>query len=275
MKKTLGRGLQALIDDGIIEQDRIISIPLEDIKPSEHQSRVVFEEEKIEELARSIEENGLISPIIVKEEGEGYRLIAGERRYLAVKLLGREEIEAIVKNVKELEAAKMTLIENIQREDLNPIEEARGYRLLMDNYNLTQNDIASSIGKSRSHIANLLRLLNLPEETIEYLSDGSLSLGHGKILAGLNDDSRINQFARLCKSKGLTVKELNKEIEDLKPRKPKPQRSNIYMDDQIKTLEEYFGTKVDYTGSEQRGKLLIEYYSNEDLQRIIQMITEG
>lgn len=282
MKKGLGRGLSALIDEGITNDlQRIVSIPLDQIHPSENQPRTVFEEEKIRELAKSIDENGLISPIIVQEDNGGYKIIAGERRFLAFKYLERREIDAIIKNVEEFEAARMTLIENVQRENLNPLEEAEAYKLLMENYNLTQEQISESIGKSRSHIANLLRILNLPDETKELISDGSLTLGHGKVLAGIKDKDEINRYSKLVKEKNLSVKaltdEVNKDIlNTLKaPKKPKKKEKNIYMDEVIEDLEDYFGTKVGYVGNEKSGKIQIEYYSMEDLTRIIKLIKEA
>lgn len=280
-KQALGRGLSALIDEGMTNDfQRVVSIPLEKIKPSSHQPRTVFEEEKIKELANSIEENGLISPIIVQEEEDGFRIIAGERRFKAFKSLQRKEIDAIIRNVEELDAARMTLIENVQRENLNPLEEAKAYQLLMKNFNLTQEEIAEQIGKSRSHIANLLRLLNLPETAQTMISKGTLSLGHGKILAGLKNEEEINKYAKLAEEKNLSVKELSGQIAEnkldtLKQKEKKKPVKNIYMDDLMQKLEDHFGTKVGYSGTEKSGKIYIEYYSMEDLSGIINRIMEG
>ncbi|NLM06062.1 MAG: ParB/RepB/Spo0J family partition protein [Tissierellia bacterium] len=276
-RKGLGRGLGALIDDVMDEEfDSIQLVDMDKIIPNEDQPRKDFNKESIEELANSIEENGLISPIILKKDGIKFSIVAGERRYRACKLLGLDKIEAIVKDLEELEAKKLAIIENVQREDLNPMEEAMAYKLIIDEYSMTQEELAKGLGKSRSHVANMLRLTGLPEEVKEAIRDGNISVGHAKVLAGVKADTDKLEFARQVEREKLSVKDLEAAI-SVKKSKPleRPKPVNYYLNDIEGQLTEELGVKVEIKGSESKGKLSIDYYSKEDLEAIIEILRRG
>ena len=228
-KRGLGKGLSALISDEVdidhsnIHKESIRSIDINLIVPNENQPRQEFDKEALEELASSIEINGLIQPIIVRKNKDKYEIIAGERRWRASKLTGLKEIPCILKDVDEDVAAKFALIENIQREDLSPIEEALAYKKLMSNFNLTQDEVASQVGKSRSYISNTIRLLNLDKEIIDYITKGDLTAGHGKVLLGIKDKNEQLATAKKIINNNLNVRDTESIVKEKgKPRK-KPQ----------------------------------------------------
>lgn len=282
IKKGLGKGLGALIDE--INSDTVQSIYIDKIIPNSQQPRKYFDEEALDELSESIKENGLIQPIIVKRDGDNYIIVAGERRYRAVKKLGMNEIDCIVRDFDEIEASKIAIIENIQREDLNPMEEARAYKTIIDEYSMTQDDVAKAVGKSRSHVANLLRLLSLPETVQDSIESGAISRGHGKILAGITDEKTQKDMAKKVEDSKLTVRELEffmtnnnipTKINNVKSKKDKKPPQNHFLKDIENKLTEELGTKVVLQGSEETGKLTIDYYSKEDLEGIIQLLYGG
>lgn len=276
-RKGLGKGLGALIDD-ILEEDfdSIQLVEMDKIIPNDSQPRKDFNKESIEELARSIEENGLISPIILKKDGSKYVIVAGERRYRACKSLGLEKIEAIVRDLEELEAKKLAIIENVQREDLNPLEEAMAYKMIIDEYSMTQEELAKSVGKSRSHIANMLRLTGLPEEVKESIRDGNISTGHAKVLAGVKDDEDKKEFARQVEREKLTVKDLEAAVSSKRERLEEKAKSvNYFLSDIEGQLTDELGVKVEIKGSEEMGRVSIDYYSKEDLEGIIELLIRG
>ncbi len=214
MHSKIGRGLEDLLLENNINVDEILdgevisNICLTEIKPNPYQPRKIFNEEKIDELAASISKNGVFQPIIVKKVNDYYIIVSGERRYRACKKLGLEKIPAIVRNYDESKVAEIALVENLQREDLTPMEEAEAYAHIMKSLGMTQNDLAIKIGKSRSHITNMLGLLNLPDEVARLVSDGTISMGHARTLSKLEDPKRIIELANRIVKKSLTVREI-------------------------------------------------------------------
>lgn len=276
MKKGgLGRGLNNFLKDTdevakILNEESktgVTKIPISKIKPNEKQARKLFNEEKLKELAESIAEFGIIQPLILKENGEKYQIIAGERRYRAAKLAGLEEVPAIIKNITEEEADKISLIENVQRVDLNPIEEALGYKSVMKEYNITQEELSDAIGKSRQYIGNTVRLLKLEPRVIEFLQKGLLSPSHGKLLLTIKDPKQQYREAKRIVKLGNTVKETT-----LLFSRPPEKTKNIFLDDARRSLEDALGTKVEFKGKGKNKKIVIEYYSEEDLERICEKI---
>lgn len=291
MKKMggLGKGLGALIPDEkkapVIEENNPLSrnIVLNLIKPNPDQPRKSFDYEKIEELAISIKENGIIQPLILKKShNDTYIIVAGERRWRAAKSIGLKEVPGVVlEDVKDDEILKMSLIENIQREDLNPIEEAMAYDKLMNDLKITQQQLSESMGKSRTAIANCLRLLHLEKSVQEYLVDGVISEGHGRALLGLSEKTLQEDIAKKIIDENLSVRQTemlvkhinekqnlikNKELDSSKKISP-------FIRDIEQRLENYFGTKVKVNSkNKNKGKIQIEYYSEDDLQRIIDML---
>ena len=276
-KRQLGRGFDALFipTESLEPQegDGIRQIKISLVEPRPDQPRKVFDREQLQELADSIAEHGVIQPIIVVNGENGYyRIIAGERRWRASKIAGLTELPAIVRDYSELQAAEIALIENLQREDLNPIEEALGYRHLMDRFGLTQDKISERVGKSRSNVANMLRLLNLDPEIQSLLQSGKLSTGHARALLAVPEKELRLEIAERIQSEGLTVRQVE-ELAKKKPataKKPRAKAGRQYMDLE-KDLSGKYGTKVLIKGGE-KGKIEIEFYSMEDLIRIVDLL---
>ena len=281
-KKGLGKGLGALLTDEnpSIESDSITELKIVDIEPNHNQPRKFFDEENLVELADSIKQNGVITPILVCEAENGYySIIAGERRWRASKLAGLKTIPAIIKKYDEVKLFEISLIENLQRQDLNPVEEAFGYRKLIDEYSLTQEDVANRVSKSRSSVANALRLLNLPKKVLNALEDGNISVGHAKVLLSIqNEDVQINLCKLICEN-NLSVRELEAEIKKLskKPKKEQKLDLNVKLafDTIEKELSDVLGTKVKIANKNNKGKIQIEYYSAGDLERILKIISKS
>ncbi|MBU5428392.1 ParB/RepB/Spo0J family partition protein [Tissierella pigra] len=281
-KRGLGKGLSALISDEVIIDNKkqhkeiIENIDIKLVNPNENQPRKEFGEEALLDLTNSIKIHGLIQPIIVRKVKDKYEIIAGERRWRASKAAGLKEIPCIIKDVDEEVSAKFALIENIQREDLNPIEEAIAYKQLMKKYHLTQEEVASQVGKSRSYIANTLRLLNLENKIIEHISKGELTSGHGKALLGIKDKKKQLLVAEEIIKNNLNVR----DVESIANKKKDFTRKSIISnkDPNIINLEEELmerlGTKVNLTEGDKKGKIEIEYYGYEDLERIIDILTK-
>jgi ParB family chromosome partitioning protein len=287
-KFGLGKGLGALIpeEEGAVEQNaskkysveaNMISINL--IKPNEGQPRKTFDEEKILQLSESIKEHGIIQPILLKKDGENYSIIAGERRWRAAKAAGLKEVPVIVMDIDEKSVLEVSLIENIQRQDLNPIEEAWAFRKLIDDFSFTQEELGKRIGKSRTALANTMRLLNLDPRVQEYLIDGVISEGHGRAILAVEDKDLQNRLAQKVIDDGLTVREIEKLIADIakdknNDEKPvKKAEANPYISEIKNRLEEKFDTKVLISNRNNKGKIEIEYYSNDDLQRIMDILS--
>ena len=280
-KKGLGKGLGALLTDekSSIESDSITEIKIIDIEPNKEQPRKAFDEEKLEELADSIRQNGVITPILVCEAANGYySIIAGERRWRAAKKAGLKEIPAIIKKLDDIKLYELSLIENLQREDLNPVEEAFGYKKLMDDYTLTQEEVSTKVSKSRSYVANAMRLLNLPEDVLKSLKEGEISVGHAKVLLSLKDDSEKSRFCELVIKNELSVRDLEAQIKKYyKPAKEEKKDLNMKLayekiENNVAAL---LGTKVKIVDKNNKGKIQIEYYSAGDLERIVKIISGG
>ncbi len=294
VQRGLGRGLGALLGDDVVEQpkaapepepkqeevrDAVRMLPIRLIDPNRDQPRRTFDEDALRDLAASIESVGVIQPIIVAESGERYSIIAGERRYRASRMAGLEEIPAIVRNWDDQRRLEAALIENLQRDDLNPIEEALGVKRLMEESSLTQEKVAERLGKSRPAVANLLRLLTLEESVQQLLIEGKLSAGHARALVTV-DKKRQVQLANLTVQQGWSVRQLERICaQPVKQEEPKPVKVR---DQQFSRLEgmarELFGTRAKLDGTQDSGKLTLFYYSSDDLQRIwevLEMAGEG
>ena len=285
VKKTgLGKGLDALFsspliaevieeDEVKVEEEAIVKhLKINEIEPNKEQARKIFDEEAIEDLSNSIKEYGVIQPIIVSKKDNYYEIIAGERRWRASKKAGLEVIPAIVRDDNEQLNKEISLIENIQREDLNPIEKARGIKQLMDEYNLTQQKVAEKLGKSRSSIANTVRILNLDERVINLALEGKLTEGHCKSLMSIEDPEKQYEMALYLIDSGDSVREAEKKI---KVRKKVGKKNDRYIPiyrDIEDTFQGFFGTKVKLDAGEKKGKIIIQYSSNDDLERILGLL---
>lgn len=285
-KRGLGKGLSALIgdkpivdtllnDESIISHKEIRNIPIDIIIPKDGQPRKEFNEELLKELADSIAVHGVIQPIIVRKHEDKYEIIAGERRWRASKIAGLKEIPCIVRDIDMENAAKLALIENIQREDLNPIEEAMAYKRLMEEFDLKQEELGKALGKSRSYITNTIRLLNLDEKIIKYIYEGKLSSGHGKVLLGIKDKKEQLKVCQKIIDFDLNVRELESEVKKIKQKKKaKIRKANKepYLADIEENLMSTLGTRVNVVTGTKKGKIEIEYYGEDDLERIIDII---
>lgn len=278
-KYGLGKGLGALIPEEEIDIEKnnsITKISINLIKANEQQPRKYFDQQKISELSQSIKDHGIIQPLVLKQEGNKYIIIAGERRWRAAKLAGIQEIPAIIMDVSNREVMEISLIENIQRQDLNPIEEAKAFNRLIKEFNLTHEELSLKIGKSRTAITNTMRLLNLDDRVQQYLMESVISEGHGRALLAILDKDLQYKIAQKVIDEDLSVRVLEKYIKDILENKNKDEKKekviNPYYRDIEDKLEGFFGTKVNINSKKNKGKIEIEYYSEEDLQRILDMI---
>lgn len=278
-KAKLGRGLGSLFDTDTINEasDSVETLRITQIEPNKNQPRRRFDDEKINELADSIKEHGVIQPIIVVKNGDMYKIVAGERRWRAAKKAGLKEIPSVIRHYSEAQIAQIALIENLQRENLNPIEEAMGYQTLMDKYNMTQEAVSGTIGKSRSAVANSVRLLSLDEPIQQKLISGEITSGHARALLSVESPKIRIALLNSIIEKNLNVRQteaLAKQLQSSKPRK-KPalnEELKIQLGSIENSLSEHFGTKVKLIHDNKKGKIEIEYYGNEDLERILDII---
>lgn len=278
----LGRGLSALIPDISTEIDKkdIITIDLKNIYPNQDQPRRVFDEEKIKILSESIKNYGVLQPIVLKPDDKGkYMIIAGERRYRASKLARKSDIPAVIKDIPMKDIMEIALIENLQREELNPIEEALAYRSLIKNYEVTQEEISEAVGKSRPHITNTLRLLNLPQKIMDMIDQGQITAGHGKALLRVNDENIQLELANKVIAEELSVRAteaLAKKIceDNIKEVPKKSKEKDVFIVDVEEKLRNIFGTKVNISKGKKKGKIEIEYYNEDDLNNIVSMLLE-
>ncbi len=271
MKKALGKGLDALIPK---KEDTLIEIEIERILPGTSQPRTGFNEGSLKELAQSIKEKGIIQPIVVSRVGDGtFRIIAGERRWKAAKIAGLEKIPAVIKDVSPREAVEIALIENIQREDLDPVETASAFERLLREFDITQEELSKRVGKDRATIANYLRILKLPEEAREYLKNGSLTVGHAKAILSIEDPQRQLEAAKVVIKKSLSVRQTEKLVKRMS--KPQTVKANTEIPE-IKDLEDKLiselGAKVKILHKGKKGKLEIFYNSLDELDGILQRI---
>ena len=274
--KGLGKGLSALFGEDPADTRPVTGLKVRDIEPSPNQPRHVFDEQALNELADSIRQNGVITPITVRRDGDIYRIIAGERRWRASRLAGLDEIPAHILDVDEATAYALALIENLQREDLDPIEEAEGYRTLMEQYDMTQEQAAERVGKSRPAVANPLRLLNLPAPLRDKVSRGQLSAGHGRALLSLGDPEQMEKAAEKVVAQGMSVRETEKLTQKLqKPKKAGSRPSSddaMYIEDLQRRLSAQTGYKVTIQHGPKKGRLSIEYYGNDGLEALCQAL---
>lgn len=280
MKKGLGRGLDALLGDYTQPTpEGVQQVDIRRIDTNAGQPRKDFDQEKLQELADSIRQHGVVQPILLRQNGERYVIVAGERRFRAARLAGLEKVPAIVKDLDEAQVMEVALIENLQREDLNPIEEAAAIRFLMQQHDLTQEEVSKRLSKSRPAIANSLRLLTLPEPVQAYLRNGKLQAGHARALAGLQDPEAQAVLADKIVGEGLSVRaaeSLAREQGQNPPRQKKePPATDPDLAAAEASLREWLGTKVSIQGSSQRGRIVIEYYNAELLQGIYDLLRGG
>ena len=274
MHKALGRGLEALIPKAQMKE-AITTIQLKDVQPNKYQARKVFDNDRLNELAASIKKQGMVQPVLVSSSGSKYKLVAGERRYRAAKIAGLKSIPAIVRDVTDEEMFEISLIENLQRENLNPLEEAEGYKGLMDRFKLTQEDISSRLHKSRPLIANTLRLLSLPTEVRDMLRKNMISSGHAKVILSLKTKSQQVRVAKNVITKKLSVRDterlaakISTDISKTAVKTRKKPEIAVVEDRLIKKL----GTKVKIADKGKKGRVIISYSSLEELNRIIHII---
>ena len=276
-KFGLGKGLGALIpeEEMIDDGSTVLKISMNLIKANKDQPRKSFDPEKISELAQSIKEHGVIQPILLNREDDTYIVIAGERRFRAAKSIGLTEIPAIIMNIENREVLEISLIENIQREDLNPIEEALAYKRLLVDFNLTQEEISKKVCKSRTAITNCMRLLNLDERVQDYIIDEVISEGHGRAILGITDNEIQYGIAQMVIDDSLSVRETERLVKNFgmdKKEKIVKNENSIYYKDIMNKLENRFGTKVSINSkNKSKGKIEIEYYSEEDFERILEV----
>ena len=279
-KKTgLGKGLDALftsniIDEEIKEGEKVLNLKIIDVEPNRDQPRKHFDEEALEELSESIKRYGLIQPIIVTKKDKYYEIIAGERRWRACKKAGLTEIPAIVREDDERKNKEIALIENIQREDLNAVEKATGIKLLMEEYNITQQQVAEMLGKSRSSIANTVRILNLDPRVLELAKEGKLTEGHCRALLAITDNDKQYNMALRMLERGASVNEIEKRVQSKKKQKNKSDKYEAIYRDIEDSFQSFFGTKVRLDAKKRSGKIIIQYSTNEDLERILELIKQ-
>jgi len=283
-KRGLGKGfgLSALIPDTIeeqIEQEKSLAqeIDINLVEPNRDQPRKDFDEEKLEALAQSIKEHGMVQPIVAVKENDYYRIVAGERRWRASKMLGLKTVPVIVKEYSILQAEEIALVENLQREDLNPVEEANGYRRLMDTYGLTQEEVAQKVGKSRSGIANSLRFLMMPLEMRRMLEKGEISPGHAKVLMSVADLKKMEELANRVKNEDLSVRQLESLAKESKPKKKKAPQVDRNIKSQLdksqKTLEEKYGVKVKLNYSDKfKGKVELGFKNYSQMVELLEKL---
>ena len=287
MKKTgLGKGLDALFSTGPLEEDKeeekvvekvdesekIHKIKITEIEPNKNQPRRTFNNESIEELSESIKRYGVIQPIIVTKKNNYYEVMAGERRWKASKKAGLTEMPCIIRESEEKENKEIALIENIQREDLNPIEKARSFRTLLDEYGLTQLELAQTLGISRSALANTVRLLNLDPRVIDMALEGKLTEGHCRSLVSIDDQNKQYEMAKQIIENGDSVREIERKVKNKKQGKEKSEKYEAIYKDIEDRFQGFFGTKVKLDAGKKKGKIIIEYVSNEDLERILELL---
>lgn len=275
-RPALGKGLGALIPD--VKAQGVTEIDINNIQPSEYQPRKMFDKDQLEELSLSIKSKGVLQPVIVRRADDGtYRLIAGERRWRAARMAGLKKIPVIVRDVTEAERVELALIENLQREDLNPIETAEACQRLIKEFHLTQEDLSQVLGKQRSSIANYLRLLKLPFDLKDWISKGYLSMGHAKALLTLEKPRDQIEAGRRIIKKGLSVRQAETLVQRMLRRKPAilKKKKDPHIFDLEDRLKRFLGTKVKIYKGKKGGRIEIEYYSEDDLIRIIEVIKKG
>lgn len=275
--KSLGMGMEALFTENDSEEKPHKTIRLTEIYPNKEQPRTDFDDEALSTLAESIKQHGVLQPLLVRPmESGGYQIVAGERRWRAARMAGLEEVPVFIRKLSDQQTMELALVENLQRENLNPVEEALGYKELMETYGYTQEQVARIVGKSRPAVANSLRILGLDSITLKMVRDGEISIGHAKILAGVEDSAKRAELAQKVKRDLLTVRNLEELVKvELSPKKPKiAPKKDVYLKEIELSLAETTGRKVTVNGKNGKGKLEIEFYSQEDLAAIANLLAK-
>ena len=280
-KTSLGKGLGAIFPDlleELSEKPAYMMCGIEELTPTKFQSRKVFDPDELKALVASIRESGIIQPIVVRKADKGFEIIAGERRWRAAQEAGLKTVPVVIREAEDIEVAEISLIENIQRAELNPIEEAEAYQALSDQFDLSQEEISARVGKDRSTVANTMRLLKLPDEIRKALTKKSLSAGHARALLALNTPKEQLTLFREILTKGLTVRETESRIKNQRKTsssEPKKDKKDVYLADLEKRLASRLMTKVDIRTSGKKGVIEIRFFSNDDLARVIELIMDG
>ncbi|WP_139892024.1 ParB/RepB/Spo0J family partition protein [Bacillus sp. D386] len=278
MGKGLGKGLDALIANMEVSKEEVVQeIALKNLRPNPYQPRKSFQPEAIEELKNSILQHGILQPLIVRKSSiKGYEIVAGERRFRAAKEAKMKTVPAVVREFDDRQMMELALLENLQREDLNPVEEGAAYQSLLRNLDITQEELAKRMGKSRPHIANHIRLLSLPALIQDYISQGKLSMGHGRALLSLKSKKDIKPLADKVIKENLNVRQLEGIIQGLNESVPRETKKvpakDIFIQERENQLRERFGTTVNIKQNNKRGKIEIEFFSNEDLERLLEIL---
>ncbi|TRM11050.1 ParB/RepB/Spo0J family partition protein [Lentibacillus cibarius] len=277
MARGLGKGINAFFPQDVEEKDDdvIQEIPVNECRPNPYQPRKTFHADAITELKDSIIEYGIVQPLILRKSIKGYEIVVGERRFRAAKEAGLETLPAVVKDLSDEKMMEVALLENLQREDLTPIEEAHAYHNLMNELGVTQDELSKRLGKSRSHIANIVRLLSLPEKVVAHINNGELSMGHGRALLGLKDKEKTLPVADKILKEKLNVRQAEQlivQLNDQQQKKPEKPKKDIFLQEQESILRDRLGTAVSINKGKRKGKIEIEFYSNEDLERILDTI---
>ncbi|MGJ9385304.1 chromosome partitioning protein ParB [Salipaludibacillus neizhouensis] len=276
MARGLGKGIGAFFPDtSYTQEDQVQSINVSELRPNPYQPRKTFDEAAIKELSESILEHGILQPIIVRKSIKGYEIVVGERRYRAAQNAELKTVPAVVKELTEDQMMEIALIENIQREDLNPLEEARAYQKLMEHLQVTQEELSKKLGKSRPYIANHVRLLQLPQIVQQYLSDGRLSMGHARALLSLKDKNKLTPLLQKIIKDKMSVRQLEEWIQRSNENVSRETSKNTlspFLKDRESALKSYFGTKVQIKKGKGKGKIEIDFFTDEDLERILELL---
>ncbi|MEE6452422.1 ParB/RepB/Spo0J family partition protein [Gottfriedia acidiceleris] len=277
MAKGLGKGIGAFFQDINQQEELVQEIDLKELRPNPYQPRKVFDETAMLELTQSVIEHGILQPIIARKSIKGFQIVAGERRYRAAKNAGLNTVPVIVRDLTEEQMMELAVLENLQRDDLNPLEEAEAYQTLIEQLHLTQEQLAKKLGKSRPHIANYLRILTLPNSVQKMVEEGTLSMGHGRALLGLKRKGLIESTALKVIEKNLSVREVETLVNDLnenvsRETSKKNPTKNIFFSEYEDLLQEKFGTSVKIKSAKDKGKIEIQFFNKEDLERILSII---
>ncbi len=278
MAKGLGKGINALFNTVDSNEETVEEIKIKDLRPNPYQPRKTFDEDALSDLKESIQQHGVLQPIIVRKSIKGYDIVAGERRFRAAQQAGLTTIPAIVREFSETLMREIALLENLQREDLSPLEEAEAYASLLDHLSVTQEELAKRLGKSRPHIANHLRLLTLPDEVQKLIADGTLSMGHGRTLLSLKNKNKLAPLVKKIVDEGLNVRQVEKLVQQLNENVPRETKKKEAPKDRVlkereSFLQNYLGTSVSIKKQKKKGKIEIEFLSNEDLERILELLS--
>ncbi|MDR7074077.1 ParB/RepB/Spo0J family partition protein [Fictibacillus barbaricus] len=276
MAKGLGKGLSELLQ---AKEEEVREVSVKELRPNPYQPRKVFDSKAIGELKESIQEHGILQPILARKSIKGYEIVLGERRLRAAVEAGLKTVPVILKEYDEQKMMEVALIENLQREDLNPVEEGQAYQKLIEHLKVTQEELSVRVGKSRPHIANHIRLLQLPDPVLDLLSNGQISMGHGRALLGLKKKTKMQQVVRKTMEDGLNVRQLEKLIQDInrnvsRGTKKKPIENNVFLKEKESSLRDRLGTAVTIKKTKRKGKIEIEFFSQDDLERILEILEQ-